>query len=839
MSLRGISAISAFAFGIGGLAAAARAQTAPPFDPAIDVQLFDYALGPKTFFEVSDARIMAPRQITFDFLITFLSNPFTVYNVDDSDDTITGERTAVVERILAGDLSAAYGLNDRFQLGVSLPMTFQMSGDGLMPTTAAPDPAGLKISGTGDLRAELKMKAYQSGALGAAVAVGTTLPTSFGSGGSKFIGDDLPTLRGRGMLQWTSPDGKLSAGANLGLIFRKPRTIYASTVGQQLTWGAALSYRPVDRFALIAETFGRTGLEGLDLDQSPMEVEGGTRINATQAVAVVVGGGAGVVRGIGSPDLRLFVSLGYAPDTRDTDGDGVANNRDKCASAAEDKDGWEDGDGCPDDDNDGDRRDDAHDKCPDKSEDFDGFDDDDGCPETDNDGDGIIDFDDKCPMDPEDKAEPFSKDGCPADKNDADQDGMMDTVDQCPADTEDKDGFEDEDGCPDPDQDGDGVADEDDQCALCAEDKDGFNDADGCPELDNDADGILDAADQCPNEMESINGFDDFDGCNDDGGALLLEVSDERIGFVRNPTFDRRGLDRGGNLIVDQLALTMLQRTDVTKWTLAVVAKSKGEADRQAQAILDRLVMRGVPAERVGLLTDAGSPTYGALASERSETPAALVCPAGTEVKPKTRGAGSAAGGAPAMVATAPANPGMADSLDGAAGAPMPVADMPPPPPADADGDDLPDAADKCPNDMETKNGYQDDDGCPDSVPAPLKQFSGVVKGINFKKGSAEIERKSFKILDKSASALMSFPDLKVEVQGHTDDEGDDSSNLALSQARAESVRAYLIAKGVGGDRVLAKGYGETLPTVKIDGLKRSKLKAARAKNRRVEFKLQ
>ena len=133
----------------------------------------------------------------------------------------------------------------------------------------------------------------------------------------------------------------------------------------------------------------------------------------------------------------------------------------------------------------------------------------------------------------------------------------------------------------------------------------------------------------------------------------------------------------------------------------------------------------------------------------------------------------------------------------------MPVADMPPPPPADADGDDLPDAADKCPNDMETKNGYQDDDGCPDSVPAPLKQFSGVVKGINFKKGSAEIEKKSFKILDKSASALMSFPDLKVEVQGHTDDEGDDSSNLALSQARAESVRAYLIAKGVGGDRVL------------------------------------
>ncbi|MBK9033725.1 MAG: OmpA family protein [Myxococcales bacterium] len=832
MSIRGTAARVVFLSGLGGAATLAQAQATPPFDPAIDVQLFDYAIGPKTFFTVADASLMAPKQVTFDFLVTFLSNPFTVYDVDDSDDTITGQRTAVVERVLAGDLSVAYGLNDRFQLGVSLPMTFQMSGDGLMPTTAAPDPEGLKISGTGDLRAEVKMQAYRQGALGLAVALGTTLPTSFGTGGSKFIGDDLPTLRGRGIAQWTSPDGKLSAGANVGLIFRKPRTIYASTVGQQLTWGAALNYRPVDRFALVAETFGRTGLEGLDLDQSPVEVEGGARINATQAVAVVIGGGAGVVRGIGSPDLRLFVSVGYAPDTRDSDGDGVANNRDRCPNAAEDKDGFEDGDGCPDDDNDGDRRDDAHDKCPDVSEDFDGWDDDDGCPEYDNDGDEIKDLEDKCPMDPEDHKEPFPTDGCPSDKHDADLDGLMDTVDQCPVDPEDLDGFEDDDGCPDPDQDGDGVPDDEDQCPLCAEDKDGFDDADGCPELDNDGDGILDADDQCPNEMESINGFDDFDGCNDDGGALLLEVSDDRIGFLRAPSFDRRGLDRGGNLIVDQLALTMLQQRQVTKWTIAVIAKTKAEADRQAAAIRDRVVSRGVNPAALTLLTDAGSATIGVLISERADAPPGLTCPAGTEVQPRSRRGATSAPGTSAPVTTAP---GIADSLGSQ---PEPAA-MPPPPPADSDGDDIADANDTCPDEMETKNGYQDEDGCPDSVPAPLKQFSGTVKGINFKKGSAEIERKSFKLLDKSAKALLGFPDLKVEIQGHTDDDGDDDSNLALSQARAESVRTYLIGKGVDAARLTAKGYGETAPAVMIDGLKRSKLKAARAKNRRVEFKLQ
>ncbi|MBP8811510.1 MAG: OmpA family protein [Kofleriaceae bacterium] len=832
MSTRGTSSLAGAICAL-GLTGTAAAQSAPPYDPAIDVQLFDYAIGPKAFFAVSDAGQMAPKQITFDFLVTFLSNPFTVYNVDDADDEITGERTQVVKSVLAGELSAAYGLNDRFQLGVALPMIFQMTGDGLMPATAGPDPEGLRVSGTGDLRAEVKMQAFRKDALAGAVAVGATLPTSFGSGGGRFIGDDLPSLRGRGMVQWTGADGKLTVGANLGLIFRKPRTIYASTVGQQLTWGAAASYRPVDRFALVAETFGRTGLGQFDLDQSPMEVEGGARVNATQAIAVVIGGGTGVVRGIGSPDLRLFASIGYAPDTRDSDEDGVANNRDRCPNQAEDRDGWEDGDGCPDDDNDNDRRDDARDKCPDKSEDFDGWDDDDGCPETDNDGDSFADLEDKCPMDPEDSKQPFPKDGCPADKHDADRDGLVDTVDQCPADPEDKDAFDDGDGCPDPDQDGDGVADEDDTCPLCAEDKDGWEDADGCPEADNDNDGLADAADQCPNEPESVNGYDDLDGCSDDGGALLIDVSvEDRLGFVRTPTFDRRGLDRGGGIIVDQLALTMLPRREVKRWTLAVVAKTKAEADRQAGWVLDRLVSRGVDRASVTLLTDAGAPTMGVLVADKLDAAPGPSCPPGSEVQPKGRGAAPPApAAAPTTTTTAP---GMVDTLDAANPEPAP-----PPPPADRDGDGLDDAGDRCPDELETKNGYQDDDGCPDTVPAPLKQFSGTVKGINFKKGSAEIERKSFKVLDKSAAALLGFPDLKVEIGGHTDDQGDDDANLALSQARADSVRAYLIGKGVGAERLVAKGYGETAPTAPIEGLKRSKLRAARAKNRRVEFKLQ
>src|SRR4051812_17667717 len=135
------------------------------------------------------------------------------------------------------------------------------------------------------------------------------------------------------------------------------------------------------------------------------------------------------------------------PKPLDTDGDGIPDKLDKCPTEPEDKDGFQDADGCPDPDNDGDGILDKDDKCPNEPEDKDGFEDEDGCPDPDNDKDGIPDKDDKCPNEPEDK-----------------------------------DGFQDADGCPDPDNDGDGVPDAQDKCPDKPETKNGFEDADGCPD---------------------------------------------------------------------------------------------------------------------------------------------------------------------------------------------------------------------------------------------------------------------------------------------------------------------------------------------------------------------
>jgi len=135
------------------------------------------------------------------------------------------------------------------------------------------------------------------------------------------------------------------------------------------------------------------------------------------------------------------------PGRNDRDGDGIPDSVDACPDDPEDKDGYQDEDGCPDPDNDGDGIPDAQDKCPNEPEDKDGFQDEDGCPDLDNDNDGIPDSQDKCPDQPEDKDGFQDEDGCPDDDNDGD--GFPDKVDKCPNDPETVNGFEDDDGCPD------------------------------------------------------------------------------------------------------------------------------------------------------------------------------------------------------------------------------------------------------------------------------------------------------------------------------------------------------------------------------------------------------
>ena len=178
--------------------------------------------------------------------------------------------------------------------------------------------------------------------------------------------------------------------------------------------------------------------------------------------------------------------------------------------------------------------------------------------------------------------------------------------------------------------------------------------------------------------------------------------------------------------------------------------------------------------------------------------------------------------------------------------APRPVA--PPPPPPDSDGDGVPDNLDQCPN---TPPGVQVDGvGCPldsdhDGVPDYLDKCPGtppglkvdaqgceleelVLRGVNFKTNSAELEPESAEILDGVVAVLRQRPDAKAEIHGYTDSRGSDAYNLKLSERRAASVVDYLAAHGITREGLRAVGFGKDNPVASNDTVE------GRAQNRRV-----
>jgi outer membrane protein OmpA-like peptidoglycan-associated protein len=137
-------------------------------------------------------------------------------------------------------------------------------------------------------------------------------------------------------------------------------------------------------------------------------------------------------------------------------------------------------------------------------------------------------------------------------------------------------------------------------------------------------------------------------------------------------------------------------------------------------------------------------------------------------------------------------------------------------PPRDADGDGIPDADDKCPDDPETRNGYQDDDGCPDlapQAPASPGDVGRIVERIGFQYGSAELRPTSFLMLDAIAVVLKMQPQQfpMVALEGHAAENEDKAMRLSL--ARASAVRVALMSRGVDGSRLLARASGATAPS--------------------------
>lgn len=431
-------------------AVVAVAATASADEPTrnIDLAVFRAAAGgDPTLLSVETPRLGAAGSWTLSLFADVARRPLAVEPMG------AGQVHYPVANRATYELAADVAVGSRWEAGLRLPILSQ-SGDAASLNI---EPAGgLAL---GDIALSAKASLIQANRFGLAMRAEVTVPTATDG---EFAGADGPT--GHARLIAGGSLGPVDVAGNAGYRLRGRARFVDLEQDDEVTFGLGAAVRTSPRWSWIAEVYGARGLgPGKTEGASPLEIAVGARYRVSRSFGVAAGVARGVLPGVGAAAARGVVLVSYAPGARplavpvrppappidrgDDDGDGVINAEDRCPDEAEDADGFEDADGCPDPDNDGDGVADADDACPAEAEDVDGFEDADGCPDPDNDGDGIPDRDDRCPMEVEDRDGFADGDGC--DDPDNDRDGIPDVIDECAVEPETINGNEDDDGCPD------------------------------------------------------------------------------------------------------------------------------------------------------------------------------------------------------------------------------------------------------------------------------------------------------------------------------------------------------------------------------------------------------
>lgn len=160
---------------------------------------------------------------------------------------------------------------------------------------------------------------------------------------------------------------------------------------------------------------------------------------------------------------------------------------------------------------------------------------------------------------------------------------------------------------------------------------------------------------------------------------------------------------------------------------------------------------------------------------------------------------------------------------DGAPGAPSA---------ADRDGDGISDQLDRCPRERGPSTHDPKSNGCPSLVRVTEYEIV-TLKKVHFVSGMARLHPDASELLSQVAQVLIEHPEIRrVLIEGHTDGRGGDKRNLALSTARARTVRLWLIKKGIAPERLEAQGYGASRRLEADDTIQ------GRERNRRVEFRI-
>jgi outer membrane protein OmpA-like peptidoglycan-associated protein len=351
-----------------------------------------------SLLNVYGARTLAPRAYTLSLLGSYGRKPLSI------ESRITGSTVGeLIGSIGTLNLMAAVGLSKYLDVGISLPIHRVSEGSdfGAFPPTsisrALMDSTEVAL---GDLRLVPRVRFLareRDRGVGLALLVQTFLPT----GKDAYYAGESFRIEPRVSLDWLSRRGALLA-MNLGYLVRSKASVLGTPVNDMLRAGVGVDIPIAVGLSALAELDTQLATQAGEFGKAQAPTEGFLALRFRRAGWLAqLGGGPGIVRGISAPRYRLFAALSFSHQhALDPDGDGIVGKADHCPKEPEDRDGFQDADGCPDPDNDGDGVLDASDRCPNEPEDRDGFQDDDGCPDPDNDGDEIADADDRCPNEP-------------------------------------------------------------------------------------------------------------------------------------------------------------------------------------------------------------------------------------------------------------------------------------------------------------------------------------------------------------------------------------------------------------------------------------------------------
>lgn len=422
--------------------------------PELQLQTFRPATGPTDYLGIHSS-VSAPH-LEFDFgaYLDFADDPL-------KGRTATSNSAAIVDSQNTLSLHFNLGLLDFLEVGLLLPVTvLQTTGD-LRPVLVSGTAPNQKLKNwsVNDPTLSVKLTAYDmmKQKYGLGFVLRGTIPLGLDK---RFTGDESFSLDALVVPEMWLFNG-IRASGNFGYRYRHDSvSVRDAVIGDALLWGVAASIPLfMDSLDLITEIDGKIGIaekpagrpSGIAAVEVPTEFRAALRYKLLEDWTLTGGLGLPLNKvAVGTPDFRGIISINgrWVSGGKwgfDYDGDGIFGIYDKCPYDAEDFDGYQDLDGCPDPDNDGDGVPDAFDKCDNTPTGVQVGKD--GCPDNDLDGDGIPNDIDKCPEDPEDIDRFEDSDGCP--DLDNDKDGIPDTADACPNEPETFNDFLDEDGCPD------------------------------------------------------------------------------------------------------------------------------------------------------------------------------------------------------------------------------------------------------------------------------------------------------------------------------------------------------------------------------------------------------